>query len=195
MSNPYPITPENLLRTLPEVLREDETMLALATTIASALGKRREETDAIRIYTRIDQLPEELLDILAYDFKVDWWDGNYTLQEKRNTLKSSWEVHRTLGTKAAVEKALSAIYANTLVQEWFQYGGEPYHFKLLIDVTYQNVDPEKHRIVLDRVKFYKNLRSVLDDVEYYEAGATASQYAATAYVGETIQDGATAYQY
>ena len=186
MSDFYPITPENLLRTLPEVFREDDNMLALATAIASALARRREE---------IDQLPEELLDILAYDFKVDWWDGNYSLQEKRNTLKSSWEVHRSLGTKAAVEKALSAIYANTLVKEWFEYGGNPYHFKILIDVTYQNVDPVKHQIVLDRVKFYKNLRSVLDDVEYYETGATAVQYAATAYTGSTIRDGATAYQY
>ena len=94
-----------------------------------------------------------------------------------------------------MEKALSAIYANTLVKEWFEYGGNPYHFKILIDVTYQNVDPVKHQIVLDRVKFYKNLRSVLDDVEYYETGATAVQYAATAYTGSTIRDGATAYQY
>lgn len=195
MSDFYPITPENLLRTLPEVFREDDNMLALATAIASALARRREEIDSIRIYTCIDQLPEELLDILAYDFKVDWWDGNYSLQEKRNTLKSSWEVHRSLGTKAAVEKALSAIYANTLVKEWFEYGGNPYHFKILIDVTYQNVDPVKHQIVLDRVKFYKNLRSVLDDVEYYETGATAVQYAATAYTGSTIRDGATAYLY
>lgn len=195
MNNPYPINPENLLRTLPEVLRSDEDMLAVATAVAEALAERVSEIDSIRIYTRIDELPEDLMDILAYDFKVDWWDGNYTLQEKRNTLKSSWQVHRTLGTKSAVEKAMSAIYQDTKVQEWFEYGGDPYHFKLLIDVTYQNVDKTKHQAVLDRVDFYKNLRSVLDEVEYYATSVTAPQYVATACVAEIITDSAVAHRY
>ena len=79
---------------------------------------------------------DQLLDILANDFKVDWWDANYTLEEKRRTLKDSWNVHRRLGTKAAVVLAISAIYPDTQVSEWWEYGGKPYHFKLLIDATY-----------------------------------------------------------
>lgn len=195
MNENYSLTPENLFRTLPSPLAEDENMRALAESIANVLAARVQEIRQVLIYCRIDELPKDLLDILAYDFKVDWWDGDYTLEQKRQTLKDSWKVHRMLGTKAAVETAISAIYPNTLVREWFEYDGQPYHFKLLIDVTYQNVDPVKHQIVLDRVKFYKNLRSVLDDVEYYEAGVTAVQYAATTYTGSTIRDGATAYQY
>ena len=51
-------------------------MLALATSIADVLAARPEEIRKIQIYTLIDELPEELLDILAYDFKVDWWDAD-----------------------------------------------------------------------------------------------------------------------
>lgn len=189
------ITADNLLRTLPSVLQNDTSMQALASSISSVLAARPAEIDLIRIYTQIDFLPEELLDILAYDFKVDWWDANYTLDEKRKTLKDSWNVHRILGTKAAVEKAISAIYSDTQVNEWFDYGGDPYHFKLLIDATYENVDPAKHKRVLDRVAFYKNLRSVLDEVEYFDTGGTATAYAAAAYVGCSIIDGATAERY
>lgn len=189
------ITADNLLRTLPSVLQNDKSMQALASSISSVLAARLAEIDLLRIYTQIDSLPEELLDILAYDFKVDWWDANYTLDEKRKTLKDSWNVHRILGTKAAVEKAISAIYSDTQVNEWFDYGGDPYHFKLLIDATYENVDPAKHKRVLDRVAFYKNLRSVLDEVEYFDTGGTATAYAAAAYVGCSIIDGATAERY
>ena len=189
------ITADNLLRTLPSVLQNDTSMQALASSISSVLAARPAEIDLIRIYTQIDFLPEELLDILAYDFKVDWWDANYTLDEKRKTLKDSWNVPRILGTKAAVEKAISAIYSDTQVNEWFDYGGDPYHFKLLIDATYENVDPAKHKRVLDRVAFYKNLRSVLDEVEYFDTGGTATAYAAAAYVGCSIIDGATAERY
>lgn len=195
MNSVHGLTAENLLRALPEVLRDDEKMAALAASIADVLAARPAEIQQLMIYSRIDELPEDLLDILAEDFKVDWWDGDYTLEEKRQTLKDSWRVHRMLGTKAAVETAISAIYPETQVSEWFEYGGEPYHFRLLIDSTYEGVDPAKHQRVLDRVEYYKNLRSVLDEVEYYDAGGTAGQYVGAAYLGCEMTDSAVAVQY
>lgn len=164
--NKYGITKDNLLRTFPEALSKDENMLALATITANELALRPSEISLLKIYSRIDELPEDLLDILAYDFKVDWWDYNYSLKEKRQTLKDSWAVHRSLGTPGAVEKAISAIYPNTQVSEWFEYAGEPYHFKILIDVTYESVDPVKHQRAIDRIQIYKNRRSHSDGIEY-----------------------------
>ena len=161
------LTVENLLFTLPEVLRRDEQMQALAAGVAEVLAQRPAEVERLLIYPRIDSLPEELLDRLAYDFKVDWWDAEYTLAEKRQTLKDSWQVHRHLGTKAAVERAISAIYPETKVLEWFEYGGEPYCFKLEIDLTKTGFDKQRQKRVLDRVEYYKNLRSHLDGVYYF----------------------------
>jgi len=188
MNKDYGITAENLLETFPQVLKENKSMLALATVIAEELAQRPSEIDRLMIYTRIDTLPEELLDILAYDFKVDWWNYDYTLEEKRRTLKDSWNVHRTLGTKGAVEKAISAIYPGTQVDEWFNYGGEPYHFKLLIDATYEGVDPVKHQRVLDRVGYYKNLRSHMDGIEYIATpSGYCRSYGAIAFAGVGIE--------
>lgn len=195
MNSTYGLTAENLLRTLPDVLKNDASMSALAASIAAILAARPAEIQQLMIYPRIDELPEDLLDILAHDFKVDWWDGDYTLDEKRQTLKDSWSVHRMLGTKAAVETAISAIYPDTQVSEWFEYGGEPYHFRLLINSTYESVNQEKHQRVLDRVEFYQNLRSVLDEVEYYDAGGTVTQYFGAAFLGSELVDFATAVQY
>ncbi len=195
MNNTHGLTTGNLLRTLPTVLQGDDNMVALATSIATILAGRADEIKALCIYSRIDELPEELLDILAKDFKVDWWDGDYTLEEKRQTLKDSWRVHRTLGTKAAVLAAISAIYPDTKVLEWWQYGGQPYHFRLLIDSTYESVDPEKHQRVMEKVNYYKPLRSVLDETEYYDAGATATVYSGAAFVGAELVDFASAIRY
>lgn len=167
MNERYGITAENLLSSLPQVLRDDPSMYALAAATAEVLAARPTEIDKLRIYSRIDELSEELLDILAYDFKVDWWDGDYSLEEKRKTLKDSWRVHRMLGTKAAVETAISAIYPNTTVQEWFEYGGEPYHFRLCIDASDSVIDLSKQRRVLKRLEYYKNLRSWNDRIEYH----------------------------
>ena len=170
-------------------------MAALASAVAEVLAARVGEIERVSIYSQIDRLPNELLDILANDFKVDWWDANYTLEEKRRTLKDSWNVHRRLGTKAAVVLAISAIYPDTQVSEWWEYGGKPYHFKLLIDATYEDVDPVRHQRVIDRVAFYKNLRSVLDEVEYYDAGGLATEYFGVACIGCELVDSAAAIRY
>ena len=127
------ITYKELLRSLPQVLQEDRSLSALAEAVAAVLAEEAGKADRARIYPALETQPEEVLDILAYDFKVDWWDPDYTAEEKLQTLRDSFDVHRRLGTKRAVETAISGIYEETKVTEWFEYGGEPYHFKIMID--------------------------------------------------------------
>ena len=98
---------------------------------------------------------------------MDWWDPNYTLEEKRRTLKDSWRVHKLLGTKAAVELGIRAIYPQAYVEEWFEYeGGKPYHFKLHIDLTKEQWVEGKPWRALERVNYYKSLRSHMDRFEF-----------------------------
>ena len=183
------ITRENLLRTFPYALQQDKEKLALATVIADELTALYRDNRFLALYTRIDELDEALLDILAKDFSVGWYLYDGTVEEKRAQIKSCFYVHRRLGTKAAVETAISAIYPDTKVSEWFEYSGDPYHFRLLVDATYENVDQEKHRRVLERIEFYKNLRSVLDGIEYF-ANSNSLSYVGVAFVGEELIDGA-----
>lgn len=186
----------DFLQTLPGVLRDDPEIQALGRVISDELHELANQTKLAIIYANIDTLPEAVLDLLAYDFKVDWYDYGYSAEEKRDTLKNSWNVHRRLGTKYAVETAISAIYKNTTVQEWWEYGGEPYRFKLLLDVTYEDLDPEKHQRVLERVEYYKNLRSHLEAVEYVvNAQGTATAYIGASVVGSYLQIGCTAKVY
>ena len=165
--NKHGLTKENLVVTLPPALRTDPSVVALAEALSELLAARPAEIERLRIYPAIDTLEEPLLDILARDFKVDWWDGEYSLEEKRRTLKDSWRVHRLLGTRAAVETAISAIYPRTTVLEWWEYGGEPYHFRLDINITNDSIDSDKQRRVLERLNYYKSLRSHNDGVTYF----------------------------
>ncbi len=163
----HSLTADNILASFPIALQGDASAAALGAITARLLARRPEEISQLRIYPMIDQLPERFLDILAYDFKVDWWDPNYTLAEKWRTLKDSWRVHKMLGTKAAVETAIRAIYPQTEVQEWFEYeGGRPYHFKLYIDLSNETGSEVRPWRVLEKVNFYKSLRSHLDRLEF-----------------------------
>lgn len=62
MNDAHGLTAENLLRTLPDVLKNDESMAALAAAIAQVLSARPSEIRNLMIYPRIEELPEDLLD-------------------------------------------------------------------------------------------------------------------------------------
>lgn len=178
------ITKENLLLIVPPALTHDPAMMARAAADAEAMAARLAEIDRVRIISNIDGLDETVLDILARDFKVDWWDPEYSIEEKRRTLKGSWRVHKILGTKAAVETAIRAIYPLTTVEEWFEYeGGKPYHFRLNIDITSDSGDRVRQRRVLERLNFYKSLRSHNDGVRYFLYPAKSWAVAGGGYVG------------
>lgn len=153
-------------RSLPPALKNDPTMTALARVIAEQLQITARQIRQNIIYARIDELDEQTLDVLAYDLHVDWYDYSYPIEVKRQTIRDSVRVHRNLGTKFAVETALGAVFPGTRVQEWFEYGGNPYMFRVIIGATESGVSADKQAAVLERVRFYKNLRSHLEAISY-----------------------------
>lgn len=150
---------------LPEALKRDPKMKAFAQVLTQQLLEASGEIDDVLIYSRIDELPEELVDILAYDMHVDWYDYSYPLVAKRDILKSSVKVHKKMGTKYAIEKALGGIYPKSEIEEWFEYEGKPHHFRIICDVTGDRITASYKEIV-NAVKMYKRLSSHMEEVTY-----------------------------
>lgn len=158
----YGMTKENLMRTFPAVLDQDEGMNPLGQMIADALSKLMTKADLVKIYSRIDELDETVLDTLAKDFDVVWYDYNYSLETKRALIKDSFYVHRRLGTKGALDRALSDIFPNSTVWEWFEYGGDPYCFRVVVDVT-KSREPAHIGMLKRAIEYYKSFRSHLEE--------------------------------
>lgn len=150
---------------LPEALKQDPKTRAIAEAVTREALTVSGEIENVLIYSRIDELPEALIDILAYDMHVDWYDYSFPLKVKRDILKGSVKVHKKMGTKYAVEKALGALYPQSEVEEWYQYEGEPHHFHIVCDVTENRVTASFQEIV-KAVMMYKRLSSHLDEVVY-----------------------------
>ncbi len=164
---------------LPETLKRDPKMKALAAAVTEQMLSASREIDNVLIYSRIDELPEELIDILAFDMHVDWYDYTYPLSVKRDILKNSVKVHKKMGTKYAVETALRAVYENVSLSEWFEYGGKPYFFKIDIDISNIGLPESAYADILYKIQFYKNLRSHCDAI-CMNLKATRAVLAATA---------------
>lgn len=175
MTDPHALTAESLLRALPRVLQEDQVALALASAIAAEIEDAVCKVSLASIYANIDTMDEHLLDILARDFKVDWWRADASIEEKRETLKTSWYVHKHLGTKAAVEVAIKDFIGHGIVQEWFEYGGKPHHFRIK--------DGDNTAILENLSQFLSVLRVVQRGSSVLDHITALLNYTQTVYVG------------
>ena len=156
--------------TFPPALKKDEKMVALGRLIADELHQTVEQTKKNIIYANINELSETWLDVLAYDLHVDWYDYDYPIEAKRAIIRDSVRVHQKLGTKAAVEMALGGIHPKSEIEEWFDYGGKPYRFRIVLDTTESRVAADYDEII-KTVDIYKRLTAHLDGL-YYQGSIT-----------------------
>lgn len=155
----------SLLDIIPPNLQDDKKIIAAAKSIDSEMQKVTAAINECIHLARIDELPEKVLDLLAWQWHVDFYEPiKIDISKKRELIKQSIAWHRMKGTPAAVENVVSAAFEKSKVEEWYEYGGKPFFFKVVTeDVT---TDTE----ILDEMKrainTVKNTRSWLEKIEF-----------------------------
>lgn len=100
-------------------------------------------------------MPENIVDYLARQYHVDFYQADLSLDAKRKLVKNSIIWHRHKGTKWAVEQVVSTVFEHPAhVEEWFEYGGDPYKFKITasgFENIQQLVSAIKTVKILDRI--------------------------------------------
>jgi phage tail P2-like protein len=128
-----------------------------------------------------DHCAIDLLPWLAWAFSVDEWDADWSEAQKRKAIKDSKFIHKHKGTRAAVERALSALPFDTNLVEWFEQHppSDPYTF--LIQSSLFEMSANDAETLMRVVNAAKNLRShyVLEteiyiDGDIYCGGAVMS---------------------
>ena len=120
---------------LPRIVAEQPWVRAFSEALGELHQKTLEHIDGSQIYTAIDTAAEPVLDALAVNWKIDWYDTGYSIEQKRRIVKTALTIRRTMGTVGAVKSQADAIYPGTTLEEWFDWGGEPGLFRLNVDVT------------------------------------------------------------
>lgn len=121
-------------------------------------GARLDEFNVSLIATSPDLILAKLLPHLAASFDIETNGANE--QSVRKLIKNAFIIKK--GTVESIKVALKSFFAGASIEEWHQYGGEPYFFrvKVLLDgVSFDSWD--KLEAI---VSTYKNVRSVLDRI-------------------------------
>jgi len=105
--------------------------------------------------------PAALLPWLAWALAVDEWESSWSEEQKRSVIHEAIFVHRHRGTLGAVKRALSAVGYTIDIREWFDETppGDPYTFRLDIDVSERGIDLPAQTEILRLVESAKNVRS------------------------------------
>ena len=97
---------------------------------------------------------------LAFMFDVE--PKSSSLEETKELLKEPIKTYFNEGTFYSLNKALKAFYSECEIKEWHEYGGEPYRFKLILEVGEKGISEASLKKTSEMIEVYKNVRSVYD---------------------------------
>ena len=147
---------------LPEVLASDPKTKALSYALNRAMQRLIGYCQNIGVYNTIDTLPEEILDLLAAELNTQYYDDSLSVRVKRSLIKNTLVWYMNTGTPAAVTELVKAVFGDGEIEEWFEYDGEPYHFKIYTSNI--NTTDEMIQQVTELVGKIQNVRSHLEEV-------------------------------
>lgn len=144
---------------LPISLKYNPEVQALSYAISNSNKRILNYAKKISLYAAIDELDDNLLDILATDLNVQFYDEGYDIDIKRNLIKKALLWWMKAGTKSAVEELVSTVFGSGEVQEWFEYDGKPFFFRISVDKSVTQEQIDKIHEIINKVK---NCRSHLE---------------------------------
>ena len=98
-----------MVKLLPAWMQEDGSDKGLATGCDIISRDAYARLKLLSRWDKIDQLSDAELDEMAWELNIQWYDSTAPIAVKRAVIRSSE------------------------VREWYQYGGQPHHFKVLSD--------------------------------------------------------------
>lgn len=146
---------------LPPNLQDVENE-CFAYALDKQIKKFHELAKSLTIWSNLDEVDPKYYDYLALCIRAPYYRSEYENEMKLSLLKTSLEMNRYAGTRSAIDKLLDTIFERAEFKPWYDYGGEPYHFKPLIyDVLTEDAATVFSRVI----KKVKSARSIMDAIE------------------------------
>lgn len=166
---------------LPHNLTDDPAVQALSLALREGTQLLWHYTQLARIYCNIDTAPDFVLDLLAKELRTQYYADSMELEVKRGLVRNTLIWYMTAGTPAAVEELVGVVFGEGEVKEWFEYGGDPFNFKIITNAA---MTEDILNVFSEMIRRVKNTRSHIEAIEihreitqpYYAGVGGLSQY-------------------
>lgn len=148
---------------MPGNITRNPEVKALSYALQQACQLLYRYSQKLYIYSRLDEQPEEIIDLLAVELRTQYYNAELNIETKRSLVRNTLIWYMSAGTPAAVEELVATVFGEGSVSEWYEYGGAPYTFKIKTNAVMMADEIEYFTKLIKRVK---NTRSHLEAIEF-----------------------------
>ncbi len=163
---------------LPPFLQNDIVANAYCVALTPIFDYMEQQAKDLLIYTNIENLNSEQLDLLAYGYGCYWYDPNLYIEQKRDLLTNVKKVFKIAGTVKGLEDVVKSIFGESKISEWFEYDSQFPKFKIAVDNEDATISQAK--TFLNIINQVKNSRSILEKITFIK---NSHQNTSVAYYG------------
>lgn len=139
---------------------------ALNNVVTFSLYLLQKYIDNANFTVNIDNVSEKIIDYLACEYRTPYYDEALDLKTKRNLVKSTMLTYQKIGTTNIIKEYLNTLNEETDVAEWYDYDGQPYNFKIFLNISEKReVDEKLLTDIKNKIEKIKNVRSSLEAIE------------------------------
>lgn len=150
---------------LPYNLAQRPNVKAVMQAFDEKLDEMNQEIVNVVLLARLDELESHLVDELAWQYHVDYYDNTLPIDVRRNLVRNSIGWHEIKGTPEAVEQVINTVIGGAQLMEWWEYDAAPYWFKVS-GITGPTPAPDKFYKLSNMINAAKNLRSWCHGIEF-----------------------------
>ena len=170
---------DTLYMSLPPNLQNKDTR-SLSVAFAKQMKKYLAYADRLNIWGDIDHLAPEHYDVFAACMEAPYYRSDFPDDKKLKLIKQNYIVRRSAGTQTAIDALLESVFDDARYIPWYEYGGKPYHFKVLL---FDVLKEDNIELMSNAMKKAKAARSIMDAVDI---GRTATCPIFSGIVGHTV---------
>lgn len=148
---------------LPSTMKNDVDIICLSYALKKATERLFGYQKSAMTYNLIDNLPEQVLDVLAVEMRSIYYLDSMEIETKRKIIKNTLRWYAKAGTLGATKELASVMFGKGGISEWFEYGGRPFCFRPIISIE---ASQQEVNVFFKYLKVVKNTRSWLDSIIY-----------------------------
>ena len=109
---------------------------AFAYALQQAISRLLQYSEKTMCISGIDKLDGPILDQLAVELRAVNYSQDYDIEKKRNIIKNVLTTYASAGTAGSIKQFIRDVYNDSDIEEWYQYEGDPGHFRINIYDVY-----------------------------------------------------------
>ena len=151
---------------MPDNLLGPETR-AISYALGNAMRRLQEFALGIHLCADLENVSDPVLNLMALELNTQYYDQTLPRKVREGLVAKAFLWHIRAGTPSVLTEYMKTVLSGGYIEEWMQYGGEPYHFKAYAQMSEEAVVPLGYGAeIRAQIDIYKNVRSWLEGLSF-----------------------------